>query len=918
MRLAVPLALFLLAAPVAAQPARLTTPAAQFGHEIGADYRLPTYTQFVAYWQKLAAESDRMLLDTIGTSAEGRPQLMAIVSSPANLAKLDRHREIARRLALAEGVDSAAARAMAKEGRAVVWIDGGLHATEVLGAQQLLETVWQLVSRDDEETRRFLDEVIVLGVHANPDGMELVSNWYMRHADSTKRTTSGIPRLYQKYVGHDNNRDFYASTQPETENMNRAMYREWFPQIVYNHHQTGPEGTVMFAPPFRDPFNYVYDPLVPMQLDLVGAAMHTRFAAEGKPGVTMRSGANYSTWWNGGLRTMPYFHNMIGLLTETIGNPTPIRIPFVAQLHLPRGDYPNPIAPQEWRFRQSVDYSVTANRAVLDVAARHREQFLFNIWQMGRNAIERGSRDTWTNTPKRVALVQDRITAESNGDGEPQGQARRSRSAPARYFDLLRAPELRDPRAYVIPADQPDFPTATKFVDALLETGIVVHRATADFTAGGKRYPAGSYVVRTAQAFRPHVLDMFEPQDHPNDFAYPGGPPRPPYDNAGWTLALQMGVKFDRVLEAVDGPLAPIDADQLRAPAGVVAQNARAGWLLSHATNEAFTAVNRLLKAGEEVRWLQSEFSANGKTYAPGTLFIPAKRSTRPRLERLAADLGVSFDGASARPAGASTRLRPVRVGLWDRYGGSMPSGWVRWLLEQHEFPYEVVYAPTLDAGNLNARYDVLVFVDEGIPERDDAAPGEFFDPTPDSASVPAELRRTLGRVTVARTVPQLRRFVENGGTLLAIGSSTVIGRHFGLPISGALVEPAGGGEAKPLPREKYYIPGSLLEARVDSTQRIAHGMGGRAVFMFDNSPVFRLGDDAAAKGVRPVAWFDSPAPLRSGWAWGQQYLDQGVAVAAAKLGKGEVYLFGPEITFRAQPAGTFKLLFNGIWEGVE
>ncbi|HVE78498.1 MAG TPA: M14 family metallopeptidase, partial [Gemmatimonadaceae bacterium] len=763
---------------------------------------------------------------------------------------------------------------------------------------------------------RFLDEVIVLAVHANPDGMELVSNWYMRQADSTRRSTSGIPRLYQKYVGHDNNRDFYASTQPETENMNRVMYREWFPQIVYNHHQTGPEGTVMFAPPFRDPFNYVYDPLVPMQLDLVGAAMHTRFAAEGKPGVTMRSGANYSTWWNGGLRTMPYFHNMIGLLTETIGNPTPMRIPFLPQLQLARGDYPNPIAPQEWHFRQSIDYSVTANRAVLDVAARHREQFLFNIWQMGRNAIERGSRDSWTTTPKRVDAVQARIAADGNADGD---QGRRVRTFPARYFELLRAPELRDPRAYVIPADQPDFPTATKFVNALLETGVVVHRATGDFAAAGKRYPAGSYVVKAAQAFRPHVLDMFEPQDHPHDFAYPGGPPKAPYDNAGWTLALQMGVKFDRFLDALDGPFQRIDADQVRPPAGTVAQNPRAGWLLSHASNDAFTAVNRLLKDGEEVHWVQAGFSANGKSYAPGTLFIAAKRSTRARLARAAADLGVSFDAAGARPAGAATRLRPVRVGLWDRYGGSMPSGWMRWLLERHEFPYEVVYTPTLDAGNLNARYDVLIFADEAIPEKDGPEVRDFFDPVPDTADIPPDVRRTVGRVSIARTVPQLKRFVENGGTLVAIGSSTVIGRHFGLPISDALVGPvANGAEGKPLPREKYYIPGSLLEARVDSTQRIAHGMGGRAIFVFDNSPVFRLGDDAAARGVRPVAWFDSPAPLRSGWAWGQQYLDRGVAVAAAKVGKGELYLFGPEITFRAQPAGTFKLLFNGIWEGVE
>src|SRR5690606_295276 len=269
-------------------------------------------------------------------------------------------------------------------------------------AQQLIELVYQLTSGDDPETLRFLDDVIVLATHANPDGHELVANWYLRESDPLRRSTAALPVLYQKYAGHDNNRDSYMSALAETANMNRVLFREWFPQIMYNHHQTGPAGTVMFAPPFRDPFNYVFDPLVPTSLDLVGAAMHTRFASEGKPGVTMRRGANYSTWWNGGLRTTVYFHNMIGLLTETIGHPTPMEIPFRPERTLPSGDLPNPIEPQRWHFRQSIEYSLTANRAVLDVASRYRETFLFNIWRMGRNAIERGSTDSWTMYPRRL------------------------------------------------------------------------------------------------------------------------------------------------------------------------------------------------------------------------------------------------------------------------------------------------------------------------------------------------------------------------------------------------------------------------------------------------------------------------------------------------------------------------------------
>src|SRR6185436_15765590 len=289
------LSLVLVGAPLAANGQRraarqtITSPLAQFGHNIGDDYFLVNYSQMIDYWRKLDRESDRMKMVRIGTTAEGRPMWMAIITSPENHAKLARYQDISRRLALAENLTDAQARALAVEGKAVVWIDGGLHATEVLGAQQLIQTVYELVSRSDPETLRFLRDDIILLVPANPDGQELVSNWYMREADTLKRTTSRLPTLYHKYAGHDNNRDSYMASQPETQAMDSILFRAWYPQIMYNHHQTGPVGTVIFAPPFRDPFNYNFDPLVPMELDLVGAAMHSRFVEEGKAGATMRS-----------------------------------------------------------------------------------------------------------------------------------------------------------------------------------------------------------------------------------------------------------------------------------------------------------------------------------------------------------------------------------------------------------------------------------------------------------------------------------------------------------------------------------------------------------------------------------------------------------------------------------------------------
>ncbi|MEX0906791.1 MAG: M14 metallopeptidase family protein, partial [Gemmatimonadota bacterium] len=814
----------------AAVAQQITSPEQQFGHPIGADYVLPDYTDFVAYWTKLAGESDRMVLDTIGLTAEARPQLMAIITSPENHRGLERYRTIAARLARAEGLSEEEARQLASDGKAVVWIDGGLHASEVLGAQQLIESVYQLVSRSDPETMRILDDVIILAVHANPDGMQLVSDWYMRNPDPMQRSTSGLPRLYQKYVGHDNNRDFYASTQPETENMNRVMYTEWYPQIVYNHHQSGPAGTVMFAPPFRDPLNHVYDPLIPSGIDLVGAAMHDRFLRERKPGVTMRTGANYSTWWNGGLRTMPYFHNMIGLLTETIGNPTPVEIPFVPHRQIPHSDMPYPVEPQTWPFRSSIDYSVTANYAVLDVASRRRDTFLYNIYRMGRNSIERGSTDTWTQYPRHVAAAASALSGAANGDAPDMGR----RGDAADFERLLRAPALRDARAYILPADQPDFLTAAKFMDALLETGVQVHRATAPFTIAGRSYPAGSFVVRTAQAFRPHVLDMFEPQDHPDDIPYPGGAPTPPYDNAGWTLAYQMGIEFDRVLEEFDAPLVQVDGLIAPRPEGRIEGSGNAGYLLTPAANDAFLAVNRLLAGGHEVYRLAEPGRIDGVTYPAGSFYIRRRGAAAAAVQSVAVATGLTFTATGSRPSGEHMRLRPIRVALWDRYGGSMPSGWTRWVFEQFEIPFDVVYPQTLDEGDLDA-YDAIVFVDGAIPEA--GQDGDRGDDDDDAAAdVPAEFSHMTGTITAARTVPRLRRFLQDGGSIITIGSSVALAQHLGLPVSDALVETVDGA-TRSLPRSQYYIPGSLLEVRLDTALPVAWGMGARADVMFDNSP---------------------------------------------------------------------------------
>ncbi|SFE91794.1 M14 family metallopeptidase [Spirosoma endophyticum] len=910
--------LFLLC-PLAGHPQSIPSPKEHFGFNIGDDYQLSNYTQTEAYFKKLAT-SDRTKLVDIGLTAEGRHQYMLIVTSPENQKKLARYKEISQKLARAENLTGEQAQTLANEGKAVVWIDGGLHSTETVGTMQLIETAWQLVSRKDPETLRILDNVIVLLTHANPDGHELVGNWYMREPVPEKRTQEYLPKLYQKYIGHDNNRDFFMLNMKETQNIGRQLFIEWYPQVLYNHHQRGPAGSVLAGPPLRDPFNFVLDPMIVTGMDALGSAMINRLNAEKKPGYTRLTGTPYSNWFNGGLRSINLFHNMIGLLTEIIGNPTPEEIPLVPERLVPNVNTPFPVTPQKWHFKQSIDYSVSLNYAVLDYAARQHDQMLFNIYRMGKNSIERGSQDNWTLYPKRIDAITQNYQANQKKTGpgsNTTASVSRNRELPVAYYDsVMKAPTLRDPRGFIIPTTQPDFATAVKFINALIRLGIQVQQATADFTVAGKKYPAGSYVVKTDQAFRPHILDMFEPQDYPNDFQYPGGPPVRPYDAAGWTPSFLMNVKFDRLLDTFDGPFKKLPIGELQSPEGHVNGSPSAGYLLSAQANNSFIAVNDLLASGVEVYRLPN--GTEGKAnVAAGAFFVPASAKAKSLLDKSAKDLSLEITGLAKRPSAAMTKVAPVRIALWDTYGGSMPSGWVRWLMEQYHFPMTVIYPQDIDAGDLRKKFDVIVFVTQAIPALNPSGEATGFAARrdPKAEEIPAEYRPRLGRITAEKSIPQLKSFLEAGGTVVTIGSSTNLAYHLKLPVKNALTEMNNAGQEKPLVNEKFYIPGSVLRVTLDSTQRATWGMPSQTDVYFDASPVFKLAPEAIAKGtVVPLAWFNTNKPLRSGWAWGQSYLQDGVSAFMAPVGSGKFYAFGPEITFRGQAQGTFKFLFNQLY----
>ena len=870
------------------------SPKSHFGFNIGDNYKLATFTATEAYLKKVAASSNKVKLNTIGKTEEGRNHYMMIVSSPENIRQLQKYKSISQKLARAEALTDADAKQLANEGKAVVWIDGGLHATEVVGIHQWIETMYQIITRQDEETKNILKNTIILFVHANPDGQELVSNWYMRNTDTLKRSTKALPRLYQKYIGHDNNRDFFMMNMSESKNMSRQQYIEWMPQILYNHHQSGPAGTVVAGPPYRDPFNYVYNPLLITSLDAMGAVMSSRLNAEQKPGYTMKGGSVYSTWWNGGLRTTAYYHNIVGILTEIIGSPTPMNIPLVPQRLIPNSGLPYPIAPQKWYFKNSIDYSISLNYAVLNYAARYKDEVLLNMYKMGKAAIEAGSQDNWTLSPNKVEMLNEQLKADKR-DTKIDSIALLS------YAKIYKAPGLRDPRGYIIPANQTT--SAVAFVNILIQSGIKVHKATNDFVVNGKNYSAGSYVVKSNQAFRAHVLDMFDPQDHPNDFLYPGGPPVRPYDAAGWTPAYTMGVEFDRILDDFNGPFEAIPYGQVQKAASALVfanKTSSTSYAISSADNNSFVAINDLLKTGTAVYKNISGFYIDGVSDV--------------QIKQLLLHSGLTIKAIESIPTDA-VKIEKLKIGLWDRYGGSMPSGWVRWIFEQHHFDFNLLYAKEINAGNLKDKYDVIVFVDGAIPPIVAGPASPYDEKEPNLDEIPAEFHAMLGKITPEKSIPELKAFIEKGGTVVTIGSSANLAYYLDLPVKNAIVE-MNNGKERVLPGEKFYIPGSILQVAVEPSVKANWGMKNKADVYFNNSPVFKVQPAAIASGaITPLAWFASDKTLRSGWAFGQAYLQDGVAAFEAKIGKGKLFVYGPEITFRGQTHSTYKMLFNQLYK---
>jgi hypothetical protein len=532
-------ALSLLAAP--------PSPKEHFGFTPGDDYKLAGYAQVSSYFRKLAATSDRIKIEPFGQTAEGRTMFVAFISAPENLRKLGEFKEMNRRLALGLATREEALR-YAREGKAVVWIDSGLHATEVAPVQHAPHLAYKMVTDESEEVRRIRQNVILMQIPViNPDGLDMTAHWYMKNV-GTAHELAPLPWLYQKYAGHDNNRDWFMMNLTETQNVARLLFHEWFPHVVYNQHQVGPFPARIFVPPYGEPLNPNIPAPVMEGINLIGSVMKERFAREDKPGTISYTG--FDAWWNGGLRSAPAFHNMHGILTETAlyGYATPHdykpgeipeRFPNGMPTKEPTVFYEKPWLGGRWALMDAVNYMLTADFAILDLAARQPDYFLWKAWEMARAQIEAGQKGT--------------------------------------------------PFAYVIAPEQDDPSSALELLRRLQMGGIEVRRATAAFNAHGHEYPKGTLLMPAAQPFRGYLVDLMEPQKYPELHLGQSGPTQRPYDLAGWTLSYQMGVKVDRIDEPFTA--ASETAEDLNQPEP----------LLDSRRNTGYVALARLLKQGKSV-----------------------------------------------------------------------------------------------------------------------------------------------------------------------------------------------------------------------------------------------------------------------------------------------------------------------------
>ena len=864
-KLAVLLTLVLIASLAQAQT-RITPPEKFFGFQLGSDRKMARWDKIVEYCALLEKEGGgKLKVVNMGPSTMGNPFLLVIISSPNNMGRLERLREVNARISDPRGLSEQEARKLIGEGKAVICQSMSLHATEIGGTQMAPELAYDLISRADEETQRILDNVIFLMAPSfNPDGQIMVTDWYQKTL-GTEYEGSNLPWLYHKYVGHDNNRDAFQNNMAESQYMSKVLFRDWIPQAYLDHHHMGSYGARIYVPPYAEPIRPHADPLIWREMSWYGAHIAYKEEEAGQSGILNM--AQYSGWGHFGFHWITPFHNIAGMLTESASAKlaTPIYI-HPDQLRggargLPdyeeQTTFPHPWPGGWWRLRDIVERQKIAAWALLDLAARNRETVLWNAYQKARRQTERG-----------VA-------------GKPA--------------------------AYVVPPLQHDPLTAVKMVNKLLLQGVEIQRATKGFTtAGGMTYPAGSYVVSLAQPKMGVIRYLLGRTVYPdNDWtrARDGSPMRP-YDMATDTMYEFMGVRVDPLDEEVKAGLAKLTgAVQV---AGKVAPGAVA-YALDGRLNDSFRAVNMLLDKGLAVRRVDRA----GQGLRPGDFLVAA--APEAVFAPIAKETGVDFTALKQDPQQGTHQVKRLRVAMYQRYyGGNIDEGWTRWLLEQFGFPYASLMDAEIkkaEKGGLNEKYDLIILPDDSTAtitgERSAAAGGrggrsEMFGRLEET--YPPEYRSGID----SEGVNALKAFVQKGGALVTLGGAGGFAiEKLGLSLRNVVANTSS---------KEFWCPGSTLKVKFDNAHPLAYGMPeeGLALYLSGN-PVFEIVPSQHNERYEVVVRYADRDLLQSGWLVGEQTLAKKAAVVAAAYGSGRVVLFGLRPQHRAQTHATFKLLFNAL-----
>jgi hypothetical protein len=866
-----------------AQQAQPQAPEQFFGFRIGTDGELARYPKILEYLQHLAKTTDRIQYKEVGKTTMGNPYVLATISAPENLAKLDRLVEINRRLADPRGLSAEEARKLADEGRAFVFLYASIHSTEVGNTQALTEIGHRLVTENSPFIKQILDNVVLLVVPSqNPDGQYLVvDHWY-----KTKGTpfTRVYPDLYHKYVGHDDNRDWFMFTQIETR-LAIDIQNRYKPIITHDMHQMGSGGARIFVPPFDDPYDPNIHPILAQGQASYGAAMASALVAEGKGGVEW--GNRYDLWTPA--RQYMVYHGQPRILTEIasvnladpIVNPAGKNVPFGPQER--RATFPLPYTRSDWRLRDIVDYGVTAAFAGISHVARHRTMWLENFYKVHSDWV--------------------------NWKGKPY--------------------------AFVIPAEQRDPFETSELLDILRIGEVEIHKAQAVFTAGGKQYASGSWVVKVAQPYGAFAKTMLERQKYPDLRLFPGGPPKAPYDVTAHTLWMLMGVDVDEIAEPFEANLVEVTKAELRGH--VFPPAPKWAYVVPPESNAGFIAAAKLQAAKVPVFRAAAAFSVADKAFAPGTWIVPPSAEATRILQEAARTTGLPVAAANQAVGVDAYRLKPeTRIGLW-RAANNMPAGWMKWLFEQYGFNHRAISSADF-SGDLSALYDTIV-LPEGT-SRDTIVRG--LDP----ARNDKEWSWAYGVGDAGWK--KLGDWVRNGGTLVAIGSAVETARALlDLPIEPVLPAARRGRGAAPAdarpsdpnqvlrdafssptrldavlrdrvidPTTLFYCPGSLLQNEFNTAHPVGFGMPAQWPVFFESDQAYRLKPGFEIQS-EVVARYPSRGPiLQSGWLLGEDLLRDQANVVAFRVGRGYVVTLGSQVDYRTQPRATFKLLFNAMFHG--